>query len=370
MLLPGGAQLVPQEERSGDAVVGQLADQVARGANAAKWRSGLLFDYRATLAVPQRLNVLFSLGVVVASAGLLALLSAGAAGAALFLGLGGFFLVKGVTGALALPHADSHAQLEADRLYEEETHAYDDWVAQLVDRPTDAEMARWLAMDKTYLKAAVLRRLRLADHDLVAHLVMTEGAPGAMRARVLHGPPRYSTYVVLIFLLTKSGVREMRVNLDFLQGKVHNERRNAFRYEALASASVQEKGVRVANNHQSALQTADDGAPLEIEHLRRRAFRLTLVSCENITVVMENFRNLSDTTLENESELLKIALQTSGIAGALHVLETVAAEGPDWITREQERRKRWSKDWYDGANDTRPDRSDFVTLIADPRSNR
>jgi hypothetical protein len=336
---------------------------------AAEWRSGSLFDYRAALTVPQRLNVLFFLGGAVASVGLLALLSAEAGGAALFLGLGGFFLGKGLLGVLALPQANRHAQREADRLYEKETHAYNDWVAQLADRPTDAEMARWLAMDKAYLKAATLRRLQLANHDLVAHIVMTEGAPGAMRARVLHGPPRYSTYVVLIFLLTKSGVRQMRVDLDFLQGKVHNERRNAFRYEALASASVQEKGIRIANNHQSALQTADDGAPLEIEHLRSRSFRLTLVSGENISVVMENFRNLSDAALENESELLKIALQTSGIAGALHVLETVAAEGPDWITREQERRERWSKDWYDGANDARPDRSDFVTLIADPQSN-
>ena len=135
--------------------------------------------------------MLFFLGVAVASGGLLALLSAGAVGTALFLGLGGFFLGKGLLGVLALPQANRHAQREADRLYEEETHAYDDWVAQLADRPTDAEMARWLAMDKAYLKAAALRRLRLADHDLVAHIVMTEGAPGAMRARVLHGPPRY-----------------------------------------------------------------------------------------------------------------------------------------------------------------------------------
>jgi hypothetical protein len=49
-------------------------------------------------------------------------------------------------------------------------------------------MARWLAADKAYLKAAALRRLQLTDHDLVTHIVITEGAPGAMRARVLHGP--------------------------------------------------------------------------------------------------------------------------------------------------------------------------------------
>lgn len=358
--LYGNAQVTPQ---SVSWLIKWHADQVA-----AKWRSGFLFDYRATLAVPQRLTMLFFLGVAVAAVGLVVMLSAGAVGAALLLGAGGFFFGKGAISVLALHQATSLACVEADRLYEDETRAYHDWVARLADRPTDAEMARWLAMDKAYLKLAVLKRLQLADHDLVTHIVMTEGAPGAMRARVLHGPPRYSIYVVRIFLLTKSGVRQTKVDLDFLQGKVNNESRSAFRYESLASVSVREKGVRVANNHWGVPHTADEGMPLEIENLRSRSFRLTLVSGENISVVMENFRNLIDTALENESELLKIALQTSGVAGALHVLEAVAAEGPDWITREQERRKRWSKDWDDGADDLRTDRSDFMTLIADPRT--
>jgi hypothetical protein len=160
--------------------------------------------------------------------------------------------------------------------------------------------------------------------------------------------------VVLVFLLTASGVREVKVDLDFLEGEVHNERRNAFRYESLASASVSETGVRVANDRRFVVQTTNDQEPLEVERLRSRTFRLTLVSGEDITVVVENFKGLSDPVLENESELLNIALQSSGVAAALHILEAVAAEGPDWISREQERRKRWSDNWNDGATGASP----------------
>jgi hypothetical protein len=105
-------------------------------------------------------------------------------------------------------------------------------------------MARWLALDKAYLKTDVLKRANLTDHDLVTHVVMTEGTVAARRGRVLHGPPRYAAYTVHIFLLTYSGMRAMRVHLDFVSGEARNERRELFRYDALASASVQEKGIR------------------------------------------------------------------------------------------------------------------------------
>ncbi|TDV40126.1 hypothetical protein [Actinophytocola oryzae] len=324
---------------------------------AEKWRAGSLLDYRAAYVVSTRVTALAVLGGVVAATGLAMLLGAGAAVAAVLLGAGGFHMGKGLIDLLAQRRTTAMAQAEADSLYEEELHAYEHWVALLADRPTDAEMARWLAMDKAFLKAAALNRLRLANNDLVDHIVMTEGAPGAMRARVLHGPPRYSTYVVYIFLLTKSGVRQITVDLDFLQGKARNERRNSFRYEALASASVNEKGVRVANHGN--VPPAAIGGTLENEHLRTRSFRLTLVSGENIAVLMENFRNLSDAQLEDEAELARLALQTSGVASALHVLEAVAAEGPDWIVQANERRRRWSSNW-----DTTE--TDLFALTTDP----
>jgi hypothetical protein len=84
-----------------------------------------------------------------------------------------------------------------------------------------------------------------------------------------------------------------------------------------------------------------------VERLHSRKFCLTLVNGRDITVVAENFRNADDSALEDDSELFLVALQTSGIDAALPILEAVAAEGSDWIAREQERREQWSRDWYE-----------------------
>ncbi|MBP2338887.1 hypothetical protein [Saccharothrix coeruleofusca] len=302
---------------------------------AAGWGEQGLFRYQAALAASGGTAALFRVGAGIAVAGLLVLMGSGQGVAALFIAAGGFFGAKAITRIGALRSVDGFLRADAEQLYAEEMRAYEEWVAKLADRPTDAEMARWLAMDKIHLKTDAIRRAGLSNHDLVAHVVMTEGAKGAMRARVLHGPPRYSAYVVQIFLLTRSGVREARVELDFLTGEARNERRNLFRYDALASASVTESGVRGTRGDR------------EVERLRSRTFRLTLVNGQHITMVAENFRSAGDATLEDESELFLVALQTSGIEGALPILEAVASEGRDWIVREQERRERWSRAWYE-----------------------
>ncbi|MBP2325639.1 hypothetical protein JOF56_006024 [Kibdelosporangium banguiense] len=69
---------------------------------------------------------------------------------------------------------------------------------------------------------------------------------------------------------------------------------------------------------------------------------------------VENFSGLTDYAIEEEPELLRMALQASGIAGAIHVLEAVAAEGRDWIVRDQERRQRRSQEWTGYEDDPRP----------------
>ncbi|SFB48485.1 hypothetical protein SAMN05216266_113148 [Amycolatopsis marina] len=304
---------------------------------AAGWTSEALFQFRSTLALPARTKILFRVGVGIAVVGLLALLGGDQGSAAVLIGAGGFFAAKGTVRVLGLRKADEIGRAEAEQLFKEEMRGYEEWLKVLADRPTDAEMARWLALDKIYLKTDVVKRAGLTSHDLVEHVVMTEGAKDAMRARVPHGPPRYSSYMVQIFLLTSSGVREARVELDFLTGEAKNERRNLFQYNALASATVTESGMRT---------TKGEGPQTEeVERLRSRTFRLSLVNGQHLTVVAENFRSKFDDTLENESELFLVALQSSGIESALPILESVAAEGAEWITREQERRRRWSRDW-------------------------
>ena len=312
---------------------------------AARWRSGTLFNYRLGLQPPARVIGWYRFGAGLVVAGLLVLAVSGLVGAAIVLGAGCYLLAANVTSVMAAQRDDKAAALENEQLFEEEQQAYLKRVQLLADRPTDAEMARWLDLDKSYLTAVALHRAGLGRRDLVTHVVMTQRGKHALRARVLHGPVRYSEYVVLVFLLTRSGVREIEVDLDFLTGQVRDERRTSFRYDALASASVAETGVRTAND----LGYLPEGArsePREIVNLSGREFRLSLVSGQTIRVLVENFAGLSDSGLENGADLLRIALQTSGIAGSLHVLEAVAAEGRDWIEREHGRRKRrYDEDW-------------------------
>ncbi|MBW4719986.1 hypothetical protein [Saccharothrix obliqua] len=313
-------------------LIGWHARQVAAG-----WSTQSLHGDR--LAVPVRDTLLFRLGFLVGIAGLVVLLFANGALPALFVGSGGFFVVWGGMSVIANRGLAGYLRADAARLNAAESRAYQEWLALLADRPSDAEMARWLAMDKAYLRDNAVRRANLYAHDLVTHVVMTEGARGALRARVLHGPPRFSRYVVQIFLLTRGGVREARVELDFLTGDALNEQRHLFRYDALASASVVEKGLR---------GTRKEGA--EVERLRSRAFQLSLVNGRDITVVAEAFTKERDDGIEeddaeDESEQFRMSVQTSGIDAAMPVLEAVAAEGADWIARDRERRARWSRDW-------------------------
>ncbi|WP_394621407.1 hypothetical protein JNUCC0626_20595 [Lentzea sp. JNUCC 0626] len=308
------------------------ARQVAKG-----WNTSDLT--RIDIRPAARDVLLFRVGVGLAIAGLVVLIAAGAGGAAVVIAIAGYFAAKGSKRILGLKAMSTHARAFDDQLFAEENQGYEEWVRLLADRPSDSEMARWLAMDKIYLKNDLVRRNHLTAHDLVTDVVMNEGADGAKRARVLHGPPRYSKYEVQIFLLTQSGVREIRLDLDFLTGDARNERRTVFPYQSLAHARMVESGFRATRGE-------GDGVR-EVERLRGHKFCLTLVTSQEITVIAENFRSADDAVIEDDTELFLVALQTSGIDSGLRVLETVAAEGSDWIARDKARRAQWVQDFYE-----------------------
>lgn len=329
-----------------------------------RWRSGSLFDYRTQLRPSPRSRALLHIGVVVAAAALVALLSAGMIGTALFLGAGGYFAAKSIIIAAAR-RDDDKQRFENHQMLKEEQKAYQEWKDILSDRPNDAEMGHWLDLDKSHLRARAMAKSGLTNRELIAHVVMLQGAPNAVRARVIHGPMRYSNYVVRLFLMTKSGVREIEIKLNFLDGTMRDEQRISFGYEKLASVMVSEVGVRISNEHPYVVENGYRAEPLEVTNLRSREFRLTLLNGEDITVIAENFKGVADTTVESESQLMRIALDSSGITGTLHILEAVAADGRDWIIREQERRKRRLQDWYESDSEQTFVGPDLTNLLSD-----
>ncbi|MDG6101406.1 hypothetical protein Daura_39920 [Dactylosporangium aurantiacum] len=247
-------------------------------------------------------------------------------------------------------HADDVA--EAAERFDEQTAAYDRMRVVLADRPSDSEMAQWLDRDKAHVRMLAMRHYRLSNREVFAHTVLCEpGGWNPRRSRVVHGPPRYSTYRVLVFLLTGSGVRQFSVLVDFATGTVSNENRFTFRYDAIASAGVTQRSVRIDNLRPSARTSALDAG--DAADLRRnadlnrgelvfaRSFRLALVNNDLFNVHVENFdEGLVDRVREDPRTLLDLALDSAGITAALHILEAVAAEGKDWIARELRRRSR------------------------------
>jgi len=270
-------------------------------------------------------------GHLLAVVGLIVLLHAGYL-TALVLGAAGFWGLRGVARLVALSRARTLADQDAEKLFNEEMAGYERWCMQLADRPKDTEMGRWLALDKAYLKDQALHRANLHERDLVTHVVLIENAPFARSGRVPQGPPRYEAYMVQVFLLTHYGVRASRVNLEFGSGAARNERRKMFPYDAVASASVTEKGVSGKRDP-------------AVVSLKRREFRLRLVNGEMISKVTENLTASKDAVVEDTDDIERLVVQTSGFDSALRVLEAVATEGRDWITRDRERKQRWARNW-------------------------
>ncbi|GAB1515109.1 hypothetical protein [Actinophytocola sp. KF-1] len=320
---------------------------------AEQWRAGELPDFRRTLR-PRPATVLWVVaGGIVATIGAGALVVSSAEQGILPTVLSVLQVLAACAAAagagyvLADRRAMAQEQRELDEVHADERREYDRWRDRLRDRPTDNEVANWLEYDKAYVKTLAMRRCELSSREIIAHVVLTAGKPRAMRARVVNGPPRFSKYVVLVFLLTEHGVREVDVDLDFRTGAIYDERRTAFRYDALASAQVLEKGFQSAAGQQHVVLLGRDVHLTDKSSLvLSRTFELALVNDQKIEVVVDNYEGLlDDSTTEDRSALDKLALDASGVAIALHILEAVAAEGREWITREQDRRNRRWREW-------------------------
>lgn len=282
-----------------------------------------------------RATKLRPIGVVVWVVAVIVLAAIGQYWAAL-LAIGGWWGISGIARITSVSGAQRLLVQDADDLLAEEWVELQRWRGILADRPEDAEMERWLALDKTHLKNEALLRSNLRERDLVSYVVLTERAPFARGSRISGGPPRYEAYLVYVFLLTKYGMRTTRTTLRLTTGELRNDQHQMCTYDAVASASVTEKSLRSYRN---------DGRP-SAGHRGDRIFRLVLLNGTCIAEVREPGR-VSDASQpawgiapgEPDSTL------SVGFDSALRVLEAVATEGKDWIARDRERKQRWARNW-------------------------
>ncbi|WP_040826874.1 hypothetical protein [Nocardia jiangxiensis] len=320
-----------QQYSSDDVYPGELKWLIMRHAARVGQRR---IDLQAESPEAQRAANLQTVGVAMWAIGLAVMVTLGHV-IGLFLAAGSWWGIVGIARILSASRAYALLDHEAQTLLTQEWAWYYHWLEILADRPTDAEMAHWLALDKALLKDDALRRANLRERDLVTHVVLTQRAPYARKGRVADGPPRYERYLVYVFLLTRYGMRTTRTHLDLTTGDVGNEQHQMFSYDAVASASVTEKRVRT--------HLADGRA--NIERTRRRVFRLTLLDGTCIAEVKEHPSATDDETPDIDEAQETATVQTAGFDRALRVLEAVATEGRDWIARDQERRQRWARNW-------------------------
>lgn len=304
---------------------------------AAGWPNQPRHSRRVAAAAPRRVTVPHGAGVLGMALSSVLLVSASTYSWSVAFGV--LSLVAGITAAqslvanlVALRRANARTRADAHREHQAELDAYARWKEQLRARPTDVEMGQWLALDRMYLIADALRRAGLSSKEVYAHLAIAGRGPGShvRFARVSGGPARWTHYVVQIFLLTRTGIRESRVTLDFRTGEVQGERRNLFHYEALASVSVTETSGRRLS----------------------RTLCLSLVNDQRIEMVAENYPGPDDAAGQETDELFEASVDSSGLEAGRAVLEVAAQERANWIRCEQERRERWSRDWSRGWSPT------------------
>jgi hypothetical protein len=194
--------------------------------------------------------------------------------------------------------------------------AFDRWCERLAPKPSDSEMAAWLDCDRKILMDQAIRHYNLVRSDVITYAFIEAPGTGHKSARVRNGPMRYSRYRLLLFLLTADGVRQTTADLDFEKGSFHDRRRTNFRFDAVAAVHVAE---------------TDD---------HRRTFTLELVNGYSTSVQVTEANTQQLAPDEDQEALSRVALDASGLATTLHILEGIAAEGKEWIKHESQREDR------------------------------
>jgi membrane protein implicated in regulation of membrane protease activity len=228
------------------------------------------------------------------------------------------------------------------------------WERKLSDRPSDPLVAFWFDCDRRVILDEVMRSCGLRPSQVIAHACLASPAQSYKRARVLDGPWRYSRYRLLLFLLTDDGVRQVDVDLDFVNGTHRVMGRHNYRFDAVAAVRVD----GLASSRQTFQLTLVDGNPIEVTVTEvalgdTQLLDDTLVD-DDLQLLAERYLDggvgldseaPSDAMISDgdgrDGEILgvpsTVALDASGLTNTLAILEGIAAEGKEWVKRQRQR---------------------------------
>jgi hypothetical protein len=202
-------------------------------------------------------------------------------------------------------------QLEYDEVLASREAAYSRWQSKLDKiRPDETEMERWLDADKIIFVVKAMKHYKLDWRDILTHTFLQAPAATCKRARINNAPWRYSKYDLRLFLITRDGVRELSTELNFEKANFCGEARNNFRFDAVSSVHV--------------ITSSDLSYSLE----------LVLLNGEPQNIDITDHETNEPAADEGPIALAQMSLEAAGFTNTLHILEGIAAEGKNWITRD------------------------------------
>jgi hypothetical protein len=187
-------------------------------------------------------------------------------------------------------------------------------------RPSDLLMAEWLEYDKKVILKYALDYYGLQRSEVISYAFLETPGASYKRASDRNGPWRYTTYKIVVFLLTSDGIRQVSYELRTRDGDIQQRDDRSYRYDAIASveASVAKDGSR-----QEFKVHLVDGKTIPF----RVATALTDLNAEDGIV--------DDLSSETDAETLSSATEdATGMRNTLRILRGVAADGKGWIIRE------------------------------------
>jgi hypothetical protein len=285
-----------------------------------RWQQDTLCDYRQRYRTPlsTKLAVAFGASIVIvagswAAVGAVPVSPLPGSISVLMVAASGWIAAIGWLRIVVEHRRYADELAENEDVYVKSKAAHQRWLDKLADTPSDSEMAAWLECDRMMLMEEALRHYKLQPSNMIAHTFIEAPAPNSEHARVVNGPWRFSRYRLLVFLLTTDGVRQMAVELDFMNVSFENRQRTNYRFDAVASVRVTE-----GRNYE-------------------RTFELALVSGYQFEIPVTGSGEEKLGIGEIPGTVADLTVDAAGLRNTLHILEGIAAEGKDWIAHEDQR---------------------------------